>query len=190
MVNVYTNFNRCELTFRDNTGNTSRVGYWVGLDPLVGSPNDMVICATTIENALAACTNAKLVGNSGSFDNLPDPSQYGAAAQYNNVEDKARLQFNSASRQRYTTLQIPAPKLSNFFSGGGGTGGDEETVNPADANIIALVAALQLVTGGSAATVGPVNDVFHNLIVGKLIRRKAHRRIGRWTKDPTGTIPA
>lgn len=190
MVNVYSMWNHSQLSYRDNSGNTSRVGFWIGLDPAVGTATDIAQTAAAVRDAITACTNAKLVGVSGYFDVVPDPSQYGSAAQYNNVEDKARLQFNSASRLRYTTLSIPAPKLSDFFSGGAGTGGDEETVNPADANITALVAALQTVIGGAAPTVGPVNDVFHNLIVGKLIRRKAHRKIGRWTKDPTGTIPA
>ena len=190
MVNVYTDFNRASVTLRDNTGNTARVSWVVGLDPGVGSIDDMRAVNVAIQAAIAGMSNAKVVGVSGVFDILPDPSLYGVQAAFNNVEDKARLQFNSASRQRYSTMSIPAPKLSDFFSAGSGTGGDEETVNPADANVIALVSALTTVIGGAAATVGPVNDVYHNLIVGKKIRRKARRRIGRWTKDPTGTIPA
>jgi hypothetical protein len=190
VVNVYVDFSKSSLTYRDNTGNTARVSWYVGLDPTVGGIDDMRAVNVAVQTAMNACTNAKNVGVSGVFDVLPDPSLYGVAAQYNNVEDKARLQFNSNSRQRYTTLSIPAPLLSDFFSGGSGTGGDEETVNAADAHIIALVSALTTVIGGAAATVGPVNDTFHNLIVGKLIRRKARRKIGRWTKDPTGTIPA
>jgi len=185
-----TDFMRCVLGYRDNSGSVGKASFWVGLDPAVGGIVDMQTIAVGVQTALNACTNAKNVTASGVFASTPDPSQYGTAATYANAEQKARLNFLGNSRVRSTTMQIPAPLVGIFFSGGSGTGGDEETVNPAATPIVNLLAALQATSNSATVTVGPVDEPIHSLVLGKLIRHKNQRKITRWKKDPTGTIPA
>lgn len=183
-------FIRQSFTLRDNTGNTGRTSFWMGVDTAVGNEGDLGTIAALMKTAIGNASNAKIVGSSGVSQGALDPSQYGVQAQYNNVEDKARLSFLAASRLRSTSLQVPAPLLALFFSAGAGTGGDEETVNPANAQVVALLAAMTTISNSAAVTAGPFDDLIHSLVLGKLRRVKARRKIGRWTKDPTGTIPA
>jgi len=93
-----------------------------------------------LASAIAACTNGKVTQQSatGLFDKgqisagtAPPP----ASAVYPSVTDGARLNFSGAAGES-RALTIPAPLLSDFLSG-------TNTVNPADANVAALITLIE-----------------------------------------------
>jgi hypothetical protein len=174
--------------YRDVRGHVARVSFTMGGDSgVLTSDTDFRVQAQAVVTALNAMTNAKQVGGIGILDAPTDPSQYGVSADYANVETKARLSFLGSDRLRSTTLSVPAPLVAIFFSGGTG---DRETIDPANALVLALKAAMIGATNSATVTLGATPNTIHSLVIGRLVRAKVQRKIGKWTKDPTGVIPA
>jgi hypothetical protein len=96
--------------------------------------------ADALQTALAACTNGKVTKEA--FTVLLNKAQISsgtapppAGAVYPSVTDGARLNFSGAAGEN-RSITIPAPLLSDFVTG-------TNTVNPADANIAALITVIE-----------------------------------------------
>jgi hypothetical protein len=160
---------RVSLTFRDAKGNTSR------LRVLVGDATSAAVITDigTLEGHVAAVTNAHTGTN---LDSTPNTT-YGTNATFASVEDGAILTFvgPNGDLHRY---KIPAPKSVIFNT-------DGETVLPSQANIAAVINDFQTFVFGSDIDTAPLTYVG-----GTRIRRKQHRKLNIYIKDPTLTEPA
>ena len=158
------------MGFRDAKGNTSRVRV------LIGAATDAALqtAFNTIQGHVQAITNANEYDvNNG---NLSAHRTYGTSAEYNTVEDKAVLTFVSqqGTLHRY---QFPAPKAAIFDA-------DQETVNAAQTDVAAVITDFQTSVYGLPADTAPLTYVG-----GQRIRRRMHRRVTIFDKDPTLTGP-
>jgi hypothetical protein len=125
--------------------------------------------ASTTVGLVAACTNGKVTGSAIyilfnraqiSAGTAPPPTN----ATYPSVTDGARLSFNN-SNGLGRSVTIPAPLLSDFISG-------SNTVNPADANVAALITQVELL----ADLDGSTNLYQGGVKVGRHSRRRPTRK--------------
>jgi len=156
--------------FRDAKGNTVRLRCLVGTATSAG----LITQQGNLGPLLQACSNAHVYAITTA--DAPDRA-YGTSAEYNTVEDKAQLTFVGVdgSLHRY---QVAAPISGAFLA-------DQETVNPANTAIAALVTFFQTYVYGRAADTSPLT-----YIGGSRVRRRQHRRLNIFVKDPTLTEPA
>ena len=152
-------------TFRDAKGNVSTTRLFV----------DTAAHAAAIRAALDALTNASLNAAHGIDAISPLPATYGAAGQFQSVEDKAHLTFTDASGQAHR-YSVPAPLAAIFLA-------DLETVDPANSLVGAFSTAI---LAGAFSRNGIAVTAF---IGGVRIRRKLHRRLDIFTKNPAETGP-
>ena len=66
------------------------------------------------------------------FSSLTVPNQ----TVYGNAEDKLYAEFRSVNNGALYTTQIPGPKTTDFAA-------DDETINPADTNVLAFIAYVE-----------------------------------------------
>lgn len=159
-------------TYRDAKGQTAKTSFFVS----AATPALALTAATAIVNLITPLTNAHLNSAKGAYTTSPTANVYGTAAQYQSIEDKALLTFQTASGgiHRY---QIPSPKVSIFMA-------DEETVDPANTDVAAFAAAM--ITDQASSRDGSLITGF---IGGIYIRRKFQRRFNIFTKDPSESGP-
>jgi hypothetical protein len=100
---------------------------------------------------------------------------YGTNAVYPAVEDKAIFTFQTATGGIHR-LQIPAPKSTIFLA-------DGETVDPANTDVVAFVSAV------IANAVTRNGEVIGFGAFGTRIRRKLHRKLTIFVKNPDETGP-
>jgi hypothetical protein len=158
-------------TFRDAKGNTARVSFYV-----TGATATLqATAANNIFVTLTPLTNAAFQSSSGPETAAPTEVIYGTNSEYANAEDKAIFTFQAANGSIHR-LQVPAPIAAIFQA-------DGETVDPANAAVVAFVAAFiaNAVTSAGGAIGFGAN--------GTRIRRKMHRRFSIFTKDPALTGP-
>lgn len=165
------------LGFRDARGQVGRLRYYINVGG--GTLAHSVALSDAIRSQLVLLTNAALVSSVGLDGNVLNPNQYGANAEYPNVEDKARLSF-IMSNNTLSHMDIPAPKLSMFLV-------DGETVDPAQ--VAALTAALA-VTGAGGEFPSTKNGAAYIAFVGGMRRRaRFQRKMTIWTLNPAETGP-
>lgn len=156
----------------DINGDTALASFEAFFPP-AGLGSDLQANSATIATALAAATNGKIIRRSVSL--LLDEAQYiigvspPAEAEYSKVETGARLQFSNAAGTR-AAFTVPAPKLSDFNGAG-----NANTVNPLDANMSALIVALESVLTDDEGT--PVNLYQGGVKTGRHARRRPNRRV-------------
>lgn len=158
-------------TYRDSKGQTSVVNFFVtAADEDTARP-----LANTIVTAMSALTNAAFDGAKGAYTSSPATHAYGATAEYETVEDKALMTFqtNTGAIHRY---MIPAPKAAIMSA-------DRETVDPANGLVATFVAAL---VAAGASRDGVAIDSF---VGGIRIRRRFKRKFTIFTKNPALTGP-
>lgn len=156
--------------FRDSKGQTARTKLWLATTAANFEPQ--VASLVTLFQAL---TNANVTS---SIDNAA-PVVYGTTAVYETVEDKGILTFQGATNGGLHRFSVPAPKA--ITAGGALFLADGETVDPSNAEFIALKAVLISVsvvarTGEQLTYVG-----------GFRARRKLQRRMNVFTLSPTLT---
>src|SRR5579872_2723211 len=114
---------RAGVTLRDNRGHVGRSSwhYEAQISVAANLLNAFNACQG-IANAIANCSNAAVVGQSGLIAVELDPLDYGASLQYANAEDKARFVFGMVDDDvtpvqfGFMRIDVPAPKLSIFFA--------------------------------------------------------------------------
>jgi hypothetical protein len=169
------------FTFRDARGHVGRVGWYYRYNSGSTSEGDALATAQALGPLVRACSNAALIGGYGLGAEVFNPQQYGAASNYQNVEDKATITMLDVAFG-LNKFSIPAPKSTIFLA-------DQETVNQADASVTALLAALSVAdTSG-----GYVSDRYGNAltfyVAGVRRRLRFHRKITIWTRIPAETGP-
>jgi hypothetical protein len=158
--------------FRDAKNNTARLTVIIGgaTDALI----DLFITGPLLVH-LQAVSNATVYPVQDA--NKLSKRIIGTAANYQNVEDKAVLTFTDqiGGMHRY---QIAAPKTAVFKA-------DQETVDAVQADMALLLADFQSNVVGFFDDIGPLLYVG-----GTRIRRKQHRKVNIFTRDPTLSEPA
>jgi len=162
---------RQTVTFRDDKGQTATTRFFVtAADEDTANP-----LAQDIVDAMAALTNASLDSASGAYTRPPAPHTYGANAQYERIEDKAVLVYQTEAGQLHR-YRIPAPKIAIFLA-------DGETVDTGNADVGTLNDAM---LAAACSGDGVAIDTF---IGGVLGRSKMQRRYNIFTKNPALTGP-
>jgi len=158
-------------TFRDDKGETATVRFYVTAD----TQADATPLAQDIVDAIVPLTNASLDSAQGAYTRSPDAHAYGTDAEYERIEDKARMTFQTAvgSIHRYS---IPAPKIGIFAA-------DGETVNGANTDVATFTAAM--IAAGCSRD-GVAIDSF---VGGLLGRGPFRRKFTIFTKNPALTGP-
>lgn len=108
--------------------------------------------ADAVASAIDACSECGLVSGSVSVDGALTPTSVDAnPGAYDNREDRAKLAFRGADGT-IATMTVPGPKTVSFAS-------DGETVDPLEANMAALIAAViqYLATKAGAAIVAYIS---------------------------------
>lgn len=118
--------------------------------------------AEALFTALAACMNVKIVehGWAYHYDKAQKPT--GPLPTYAHVYQRAFLNFGDGGTERMR-ISIPGPKTTDLLS-------DGITVNPSDANIAALIAAVE------ADCVAQSNNPFNEYLGGRFVQGKPRRR--------------
>jgi len=157
--------------FRDAKGQVAKVRIIIG----AATP------AAIETDAADFTTKSQAVSNAHVYQTV-DPAPinkrtYGTSAEYNTVEDKMQLTFTDTVGNLHR-FEIPAPKSASFLA-------DQETVNPAQTDVAALVTAI------GTYVYGRYNDTAPLAYVGGVrVRRKLQRKMNIFVKDPTLTEPA
>jgi hypothetical protein len=158
-------------TFRDSKGNTARISFFVS----GANATAQATAANNVFVTITPLTNAAFQSSSGPETAVPTEVVYGTSATYENAEDKAVFTFQTAAGgiHRY---QIPAPIAGMFLA-------DGETVDNSNVAVTAFVSAV----------IANVVDRNGNPVAfganGVRARRKLHRKLSIFTKNPTLTGP-
>lgn len=160
------------VSYRDAKGQTAKTSFFV----VAATPALALTAASTLVPLITALTNAALQNAKGAYTTSPTVNSYGTNAVYETIEDKAQLTFQTATGaiHRY---QIPAPKAAIFMA-------DDETVDPANADVLALAAAF--VADQVASRDG---SLIASFIGGIRVRRKFQRKFNIFTRNPAETGP-
>lgn len=168
------------ITYRDAKGNTARVSFY--LDDNGGDNNSDATLVESIITAINAISNAAYQSASGAVSHF-GVVQYGASAvEYQPIQTKAVLTYQDVAGGLHR-LQIPSPKSTIFLA-------DLETVNPANAGIIALNALMASTTvpsTGTAFVSSRSGLLISNYMGGVLKSTKLRRKLTTFVLTPTLT---
>jgi len=152
-------------TVQDAHGDTAVV-------KLLAGENDFSTDATTLAalyaiaegfiSALAACMNGKVVKHGMAMQWSRAQKPTGPLSTYAHVYQNAFLHFGDGATER-TTIQIPTPKTTDLLT-------DGITVNPADANVAALISFVE------ANGVSSGGRLFNEYLGGRFREGKPRRR--------------
>lgn len=163
---------RQSFGFRDAKGNTARMSFYIYYDSAEAT-NAAGSIGSGLSSAVFALTNAAFANAYGPYAQVVTAS-YGTNATFASVEDKAMLTFQAVDGSLHR-FNVPAPKSAIFLS-------DAETVNPANALVLALQTALHATSGAAAAsTRGGVLFGASSFIGGIRQRRKTRRKVNIYT---------
>jgi hypothetical protein len=154
--------------FRDAKGNVARMSVVIG----DATPTAVEADAATLKGHLQAVSNAHV---SIVLTDYTDQA-YGTAANYLDVEDKAVMTFLADGQLH--RFQVPAPILGIFLA-------DQETVDPANAAVVALAGDFTTFV----YTRGVTPSLMSSFIGGTRARRKLHRKLTIRVKNPALTGP-
>jgi hypothetical protein len=169
-------FVRHNITFRDAKGVTARCSYGIWYDH---ASNQFVAGALVIDPLIEACSLGAVVSTSNVG---PAFTAWGVQGVYQAAADKAILVFQ-ATKGELMKLAIPCPigsGANNIFML------DAFTVNPAAANVAALVTAITATFNNSDATFSVTNrdlQDFPHYIGGFRARRKYGRKTSLYRLD-------
>lgn len=170
-------------TFRDAKGQTATMRFYI--TSLTSSLANANTAAAALTTAVANLSNAFLQAAHGPSDGGTRPVTYGNAAQFEEVPSKAQMLFASAVGSLHRFM-IPAPIAAAFKA-------DLQTVDPANASVIAFVNAVTTAVAAGDAFVSSRDGVQITRYLGGLYRgRKVGRRISTLVRDSTLTdkLPA
>jgi hypothetical protein len=155
-------------SYRDIKGEVGRISFNLSAATAAAA----LVAATNVVNLIPPLTNAVFNNAKGAYTSPPAQNAYpGAAAEYESIEDKAVLYFQTATGVIHK-YQIPAPKAGIFLA-------DRETVDNANADVAALTAAF--VTNQVASRDGALITAF---IGGVRVRRRLRRKFNIYTRNP------
>lgn len=166
------------VTYRDDKGQTATMKFYVS----AATAALALTAAQAIVDALDDLTNCANNGARGAYTSSPTANAYGTNAEYETVEDKAQLTFQTASGALHR-YQIPAPLASIFEA-------DGETVKTpdagGDAQQILLDTLVTAMVGDAASRDGVLLSSY---IGGIRLRRRFRRRFNIFTLNPELTGP-
>lgn len=163
---------RQSFGFRDAKGNTARMNFYIYYDAAEATPAAAVV-GSGLSSAVFNLSNAAFGGAYGPYGQIV-VAAYGTNSTFASVEDKAMLTFQAADGSLHR-FNVPAPKSAIFLS-------DAETVNPANALVLALQTALHASSVSAApSTRGGVLFGATSFVGGIRQRRKTRRRINIYT---------
>jgi hypothetical protein len=172
--------------FRDSKGQTASLRVYM----ISGADSDANYTQEArIATDLAALTNAVVETAKGPYTKAPVAVGYGAAATYEDVEDKAVMTFATGFGAIHR-FEIPAPLSAIFMA-------DGETVDPTNVNVKHLVADMINSTYSGTAPNADITTA-HSDRNGQALttwyggvraRRKMRRRVNIFTKNPALTGP-
>jgi|SRR5438105_4476997 len=160
---------RASYTFRDAKGATARVSLYINQ----GGGASVPAVSAQIAAALAGLTNAHVTDPMAA----PGVVVYGGTGTYQDIEDKAVISLADGFGKLHR-YQVPAPLASLFLA-------DGETVDSANA---ALATLLAVFAGGNIVDRGGTQVA--QFVGGVRQRRRVHRKINIFTKNPLLTGPA
>lgn len=158
-------------TFSDSKGQVSTERMFIGAADDATAATD----AHDILTALQALTNATLYNAKGAYNTAPGPHTYGTTAEYETIEDKAMMVFQTDTGAIHRYL-VPAPKSAIFLT-------DKETVDPTNGLVTTYVTAML------AAAVSRDGTAMNAFIGGVRLRKKLQRRFNIFTKNPALSGP-
>jgi hypothetical protein len=163
------------VTLRDDKGYTARVSFWIEAATQVAAATS----GAAVVADIAAMSNAAVQAVRGASNMSPIGVVYGANAVYEDVQDKARMSFETAdgSIHRY---EIPAPLEVLFLP-------DGETVDKSQAAVAAFLTNMLAGTQGVSSRAGNYLTIF---LGGVRVRTRNPRRPSIIIRDPTLTNPA
>jgi hypothetical protein len=157
-----------DITLRDKRGHTGVVRQFYN----DASATAFVDAVNAVQGALANLSNAAIQRYTGSLATEPS---YGAAGQFQDIEDKARLIYTTSVGTVHH-IDVPAPKAAIFLA-------DLETVDPTNA----LVTAFNTLVLANVANRD--GTPFANYVVGTRRRVRMRRKNTIWTLIPAETGP-
>lgn len=176
--------NKQSMSMRDARGHVGKMRFYYKLDnSLVGAFDNAAGAIDAAVTALAAASNAAIIDVTGINEfGLFSPLFRGTAAQFADVEDKARLVFlygDSGPTAEFSLvrLEIPAPKLAIFYA-------DQETVNSAVPLMVAITTALSTIDATGGRFTNRAGLVYVNFVGGYRIRRKLQRKLTLYDLSP------
>lgn len=152
--------------FRDAKGLTATVRYFISANG--ATADNTVVAVQAILAQIKSRSNAAYQGSSGVLSEY-GVKQYGTAAAYASVRQKARLTFQDSAGGLHA-LNIPAAKLAEFDT-------DEQTVLPsAVAGLTALFANAAVVIGSAVPFVAtrtalPITNYMGGFFVARQTKR-------------------
>jgi len=159
---------KSRLTVRDAKGQEAAITYWVVEADIAAAATSSI----NIRNAMAPVMEGAIVGFSSPGQDAVTPLAYGVhASQYFTAKDKARLLFSDTAGG-FHRYDVPTPKAASFLA-------DGETVNVAEANMAALIAAM-LASHACGRNAFPLT----RFIGGIRARRRTDRRFNLITLNP------
>ena len=164
----------CTSIWRDCKGLTGAVKWYLNEALLATAQADTL----NVFGLIDAITNAGVVNVRGPGPHAMGTLNYGTAAQYADIEDKALLLFEDAAG-KYHRYLIPAPIEAMFLA-------DGITIDKTQA------AMASLITGWTVTypVCGIDGSILTTYIGGWLRRKRLRRRYNLLTLDPTLTVPA
>lgn len=120
-------------TFRDSKGQVATVRFYV--HSIAGTPANLTTVAQAVVTAIANMSVAAFQAAHGPQNSNQLPVTYGASGtDYQDVQMKAVMAFSSATGAIHRYM-VPAPTAAQFKS-------DKQTLDPANANVAALITAM------------------------------------------------
>lgn len=177
---------RQSFSYRDNKGNVARVTMFASIQGTAVA-TDVRTLMVSIGGLITPLTWAALQSANGPWSEY-GVAQYGAhnsGGAYESVIDKAVLVFQDAAGTLHR-YEIPAPKVSIFKA-------DKITVDPANTDVAALIAAMSGTPGTNSAFVTSRSGNFlANYMGGFYKARKIRRRLNVLVLQPdlTASLPA
>jgi hypothetical protein len=166
------------MGWRDAKGQTSSTRWFVGGDG--PAPVDLITQDLAITVALPPLSNCAVQSVHGLVENQATKPTYGAAAEFDDVEDKAVFTFSTDSGS-FHRVSVPAPKAAIFLA-------DKETVDPANGLVATFVAAITGIS--TTAYTSDRNGVrITTFVGGQRIRRRTQRKYNIITKNPALSGP-
>lgn len=171
------------VAMRDARGHVGKFRYWYQYDQADPTGQSDAINRVLIVNAaIAACSNAAIIAYNGLGSEQFSPLFYGASAQFENAEDKARMVFlavdDDVAPALYTlwTIEIPAPKAALFYA-------DLETVNSAATLTAQFITAMLTADGAGGHPVTKSGLLIAQFVGGYRRRRKMQRKLTIYDKS-------
>jgi len=162
------------VTYRDDKGQTATMRFYI----VNATPAGALAAGSALVNALDDLTNGANDGARGAYTSSPTVHSYGANANFESVEDKAMLTFQTATGAIHRYM-IPCPIEAMFMA-------DGETVKTPDSGGDAQQVLLDTLVNAIVGDVASRDGVLIASFIGGIrLRRKMKRKFDIFTLNPS-----